>query len=85
MQSAASNIHSDVPALERLQNKTVHLFIIPCKWCNIPYCFSPEKFRKKERNNLTSEFEAYVSHVQVFKRGHYPESIREDLNEKRMQ
>lgn len=85
MQGAACHIHTDVPALEKLQNKTVYLFVIHCKWCNIPYSFSSDKFRNKERLNLTSEFEACVSHIQVFERDNYPKSIREDLNKKRMQ
>lgn len=85
MKGAATKIHTDVPALERSQNKTVLPFIIHWKWCNIPDGFNSEKFRKKERNDLTSEFEACVSHIQVFERDHYSKSIRGDLNEKRMQ
>ncbi|TRZ15812.1 hypothetical protein HGM15179_011311 [Zosterops borbonicus] len=43
---------------------------------------SSEKFRKKQRNNLTTE--VFISDIQVFEKDHYPKSVREDLNEKRM-
>lgn len=81
---AGNKIHSDVPALETLQSKTAHLFIIHCKWCNIPYCFSSEE-KEGKKHTSPSESEACVTPAQYFDRDHYRKPLREDLMEKGMQ